>query len=185
MSSSEKFTFKGTFRQVFICQRSLPSYDPHTTPYTLYTCIQHTYPHREGGGGANQREVYSSQSWIENTIWLTVYPVYKLCRKDPLEIIFIDDDILLRCPYEMLSCYRHLFTASNMCITLGKKESQAKPKPILHRRWNNVCYFAQCIIHRLLSMSSFLQKAVWFSFPDHVTSSQHNSVLHDVRTRKS
>ncbi len=41
--------------------------------YTLYTCIQYTYSHREGGEGEeelNQRELdrgNSSQSWLENT----------------------------------------------------------------------------------------------------------------------
>jgi hypothetical protein len=38
----------------------LPSYDPILAPppYTLYTCIQYTYLHRERGegGGGNQRE---------------------------------------------------------------------------------------------------------------------------------
>jgi hypothetical protein len=31
----------------------------HPTPYTMYTCIQYTYSHREGtrgGGELNQRE---------------------------------------------------------------------------------------------------------------------------------
>ncbi len=40
-------------------------------PYTLYACIHHTYSHRDGGGGVNQREGEkgnSSQSWVENTV---------------------------------------------------------------------------------------------------------------------
>jgi hypothetical protein len=41
------------------------------SPYTLYTCKQYTYSHRERGGGElNQREgerSNSSQSWVENT----------------------------------------------------------------------------------------------------------------------
>jgi hypothetical protein len=57
---------KGTLRQVFICLRPGTPYPP---PYTLYTCIQYTYSHREGGGELNQREGErgnSSQSWVEN-----------------------------------------------------------------------------------------------------------------------
>ncbi len=45
---------------------------PHNPPYTLYSCIQYTYSHREGGKGGefNQREGErdnSSQNWVENT----------------------------------------------------------------------------------------------------------------------
>jgi hypothetical protein len=70
MSSSNKLTCKGALRLVFICLRPRTPYSP---PYTLYTCIQYTYSHREGGGGAGdlkQREGgrgNSSQSWVENT----------------------------------------------------------------------------------------------------------------------
>jgi hypothetical protein len=54
MSPSKKIDL----RQVFICLR------PRNTnpPYTLYTCIQYTYSHREGvgviGGELNQRKGY-------------------------------------------------------------------------------------------------------------------------------
>jgi hypothetical protein len=46
---------------------------PPPPPYTLYTFVQYTYLHREGGSGEslNRREVrgaISSQSWVENTI---------------------------------------------------------------------------------------------------------------------
>ncbi len=59
---------KKTLRQVFIClQNTLPP-----PPYTLFTCIQYTYSHREDGEGgeSNQREgekCNSSQSRVENT----------------------------------------------------------------------------------------------------------------------
>ncbi len=50
----KKFTCKRTLRQVFFCLT------PYSSLYTLYTCIQFTYSHREGrkggGGRANQRE---------------------------------------------------------------------------------------------------------------------------------
>jgi hypothetical protein len=45
-SSSKKLTCKETLRQVFIC---LKSRTPYPSPYTLYTCIQYSYSHREGG----------------------------------------------------------------------------------------------------------------------------------------
>ncbi len=61
MSSSKKFTCKGTLRQVFVWG-PLPSYDPNLPPpphlYTLYTCIQYTvliHTGKGGGGIANQR----------------------------------------------------------------------------------------------------------------------------------
>jgi hypothetical protein len=47
----EKFTCKGTLRQVFYLSEAPPP--PLTLPYTLYTCIQYTYSHREGGGEGN------------------------------------------------------------------------------------------------------------------------------------
>jgi hypothetical protein len=55
-------TCKGNLRQVFyLSEAPPPLYDPisRPPPYTLYTCIQNSYSHREGGGGggrANQRE---------------------------------------------------------------------------------------------------------------------------------
>ena len=50
----KKLTCKGTLRQVFICQRPITSYPP--PPYTLYTCMQYTYSHREGGRGRVEPE---------------------------------------------------------------------------------------------------------------------------------
>ncbi len=51
MSSSKKFTCKGTLRQVFICLSLLPSYDSTTLPLThcIRVCILYTYSYREGG----------------------------------------------------------------------------------------------------------------------------------------
>ncbi len=56
---------------MFICLRLRTPY-PSPPLYTLYTCIQYTYSHREGGEGGelNQRKGErgnSSQSWVENT----------------------------------------------------------------------------------------------------------------------
>jgi hypothetical protein len=42
----KKLTCKETLRQAFICLRPRNTYPPNT----LYTCIQYTYLHREGGG---------------------------------------------------------------------------------------------------------------------------------------
>ncbi len=86
MSSSKKFTCERTLRQVLSIWGPEPNTPP---PYTLYTRIQYTYLHREGGRGEhNQREgdrgnrrEYRSQSWVQDTNiternWLS--PVYKL-----------------------------------------------------------------------------------------------------------
>jgi len=43
----KKLTCKGTLRQVFICLRPRTPYP--SPPYTLSTCIQYHYSHREGG----------------------------------------------------------------------------------------------------------------------------------------
>ncbi len=44
----KKFTCKGILRQVFYLSEAPYEYDPHTPdPYTLYTCIQYNYSHRE------------------------------------------------------------------------------------------------------------------------------------------
>ncbi len=61
MSSSKKFNYKGTLRQVFICLRPRTRYPP--PPYKLYTCIQvyGTYPHREGGGIEPERRLEGQQ----------------------------------------------------------------------------------------------------------------------------
>ncbi len=50
----KKLTCRGTCGRCFICLKPPPPIWPHTPPphpYTLYTCIQYTYSHREGGGG--------------------------------------------------------------------------------------------------------------------------------------
>ncbi len=62
----KKLTCKGTLRKVFI---SLRPRTPYPLSYTLYTCIQYIYSHREGGvGELNLREGER----------LTLSPVYKL-----------------------------------------------------------------------------------------------------------
>jgi hypothetical protein len=54
----KKLTSNGTLRQVFICLRPRP----HIPPYTLYTCIQYTYSHREGGGRVKpERRLWEQQ----------------------------------------------------------------------------------------------------------------------------
>ncbi len=57
MPSSKKFTCKGTLRQLFICLRLLPSYEPKYPPYCtrVYCIFIHTTDTRKGGR-ANQRE---------------------------------------------------------------------------------------------------------------------------------
>ncbi len=48
---------KGFCDRCFICLRPVPSFDPILPPYTLHTCIQYIYSHREGERRrANQRE---------------------------------------------------------------------------------------------------------------------------------
>ncbi len=78
MASSKKLTCKGTLRQVFICLRPRTLYHP---PYTLYTCIQYTFSHREGGESWTREKVrgptvHKAGSKIQT--WLTLSPVYKL-----------------------------------------------------------------------------------------------------------
>jgi hypothetical protein len=52
----KQFIYKGTL-QVFICLRPRTPYPPPPpTSYTLYTCVQHTYSHREGEGGIVEPE---------------------------------------------------------------------------------------------------------------------------------
>jgi len=48
-----KLNWEGTLRQVFICLRPRT---PPNPPYTLYTCVQYTYSHREGGRGGGEPE---------------------------------------------------------------------------------------------------------------------------------
>jgi hypothetical protein len=46
----KKLTCKGTMRQVYIYMSGSQNLIP-LPPYTLYTCIQYTYSHREEGRG--------------------------------------------------------------------------------------------------------------------------------------
>ncbi len=69
MSSSKKFTCKGTLRQVLICLRPKTPYPLLTHCIRVYSMLIHT---GKGGGGGelNHREEDSgnrSQSWVENT----------------------------------------------------------------------------------------------------------------------
>jgi hypothetical protein len=51
---------KGLYRQVFICLSVGPR--THSPPsYTLYTCIQYTYSHREGGRVEPERRLDGQQ----------------------------------------------------------------------------------------------------------------------------
>ncbi len=84
----KKLSCSGTLWQAFnLSWGPIPSYDPHTPPYPLYTCIHYTLliPIHTGKGGrgrrANQRKGYrgnSSQSRSKTPTWLTVSPVDKL-----------------------------------------------------------------------------------------------------------
>ncbi len=50
----KKFTCKGTLHQVFYLSEAQYTIPP-PPPYTLYTCIQYTYSHREGVGGVESK----------------------------------------------------------------------------------------------------------------------------------
>jgi hypothetical protein len=55
----KKLTRRGTLRQVFyLSEAPSPPMNPPPPPYTLYTCLQYNYSHREGeeGGGELKRE---------------------------------------------------------------------------------------------------------------------------------
>jgi hypothetical protein len=109
MSSSKKSTYKGTLRQMSICLRSRT---PYTSPPPSH-CIRvykYSYSLREGGGGElNQREGErgnSSQSWVENTYMTdsisNLKTLINTCCKVPLQVNFLDGDILLWCLYSYL-----------------------------------------------------------------------------------
>ncbi len=85
MSLSKKLTYKGTLRHVFYLSEvpSPPMTPCSLPPYTLYTCIQYTYSHREGGGESYPERRLLGQQFtkpVENTnmIDCTVSPVYTL-----------------------------------------------------------------------------------------------------------
>jgi hypothetical protein len=71
---------------------------PPSQPHILY------FDTGEGGGELNQREGgNSSQSWVENTsitdCFSSLLTLINNCRKVPLLVIFLDDDILLNDVY--------------------------------------------------------------------------------------
>jgi hypothetical protein len=53
----KKLTCKVTLRQVFyLSEAPSPPMTPYPPLFTLYTCIQYIYSHREGGRGELTRE---------------------------------------------------------------------------------------------------------------------------------
>ncbi len=72
-----------------LCGRFLSVWglESHTPLYTLYTCIQNTYSHREGRGVRGRFEPErrkrgnSSQSWVENTNITDCISMINTCRK--------------------------------------------------------------------------------------------------------
>jgi hypothetical protein len=105
MSLSKKFICKGTLRQVFICLRPRTPYPPCTL-YSIRVCVQYTYSHREGREirtRENGERGNSSQNWVENTNMTncisSLYTLKNTIRKVPLQVNFLDDDILLWCLY--------------------------------------------------------------------------------------
>jgi hypothetical protein len=105
MSSSKKFTCKRTFRQVFTClrpgQNPIP---PPPPPFTLYTCIQYTYSHREGGRveperrGEGQQFTKLGGKYQHDYLYLQSINSDKRLLQSPLTgEICLDDDILFWC----------------------------------------------------------------------------------------
>ncbi len=75
MSSSGDFA-AGIY--LYEAQTPIPPTPLHCSVY-LYTVYLHS--HREEGGGRDEPELNSSQSWVENTLhdWsISTAPVYKL-----------------------------------------------------------------------------------------------------------
>ncbi len=107
MSSSKKIDLWRDFASgVYLSEAQSPVPPP---PYKLYTCIQYTYSHREGGGeswtsenGATGESTVRKFGWKYQHDWMYVKnwlsPVYKLwytpAAKSLLQVIFLDDDIL-------------------------------------------------------------------------------------------
>ncbi len=86
-----------------LCGRCLSvlGLEPHTLPpYTLYTCIQYTYSHGEGGGGRveperrreGQQFTNLGRKYQHDCLY---FQSINTCRKVPLQVIFFDDNILL------------------------------------------------------------------------------------------
>jgi hypothetical protein len=70
MSLSKELTSKGTLRLEFYLSEAPPPYVTilHTPLTHLYTCMQYTYSHREGGGKLTRDKVRGAI-------------VHKACRK--------------------------------------------------------------------------------------------------------
>ncbi len=106
--ASKIVTCKGTLRQVFI------SLTPPFPPYTLYTCTQYTYAHREvgrwGWGELNQREVIRAtahklgRKYQHDRPYLHTMKSNKQLPQSPLTGQFLDGDVL-HCLLWVLSFY--------------------------------------------------------------------------------
>ncbi len=95
-----KMTCKGTLRHVFICLWTRTPYPPplHTITFIHYIVLLiHT---RKGGGGRvePERRLEGQQfiSWPKISTWLTAsINLINNCRKGPLQVNILDDEILL------------------------------------------------------------------------------------------
>jgi hypothetical protein len=109
MSSSKKFTCKGTLGQVFICLRPPPLIRHHTIPiYALYTSTQYTFSHGEGGEGGrveSERRLEGQQftklgrKYQHDWLHLQSINLINTCRKVPLQVNFFRRRHLLRILY--------------------------------------------------------------------------------------
>ncbi len=82
----KKLTCKWTLRQAFICLRlRIPP------PLHMYACVEYAYSQREGGGGRVEPERRLEGQQLIN------WDLINKCHKVPLQVKFLDDDILLLC----------------------------------------------------------------------------------------
>jgi hypothetical protein len=83
------FTCKGTLRQVFICLRPIPSYDPIPPPlHIVYVYTVYLFTQGWGGGGRElTREKVRGASVHNAGSKITTSPI-NTCRKVPLQVNF-------------------------------------------------------------------------------------------------
>ncbi len=116
MSSSKKFTCKGTLRKAFICLRPRPPPPPlHTVyMYTVYTLTQYTYSHREGGRdltrqkGRGQHFPKVGRKCRHDWLYLQSINSDKHLHEVPLHVNFLDDNILFWSLYSSL-VHAHMY----------------------------------------------------------------------------
>jgi hypothetical protein len=101
MYSSKKITCKGTLRQVFICLSCTPP-PLHNVQYTY----MYLFTLRRGGGRVQPKKSLERQHFTKmgrkknmSECISSLSNLINTNRKVPLQVIFLDDDILLWCPY--------------------------------------------------------------------------------------